>query len=67
MDAELEFAIQPSTTGKQLFDQVYFLWIKSRVFNNFAVVKASRYCAAVELDAQMFFNLHCEVVELSGL
>lgn len=24
MDAELEFAIQPSTTGKQLFDQVCF-------------------------------------------
>jgi hypothetical protein len=24
MDAELEFAIQPSTTGKQLFDQVSF-------------------------------------------
>lgn len=23
MDAELEFAILPSTTGKQLFDQVY--------------------------------------------
>ena len=23
MDAELEFAIQPSTTGKQLFDQVH--------------------------------------------
>ena len=22
MDAELEFAIQPSTTGKQLYDQV---------------------------------------------
>lgn len=22
MDAELEFAIQPTTTGKQLFDQV---------------------------------------------
>ena len=22
MDAELEFAIQPNTTGKQLFDQV---------------------------------------------
>ena len=22
MDAELEFAIQPATTGKQLFDQV---------------------------------------------
>jgi len=22
LDAELEFAIQPSTTGKQLFDQV---------------------------------------------
>lgn len=22
MDAELEFAIQPDTTGKQLFDQV---------------------------------------------
>lgn len=29
MDAELEFAIQPNTTGKQLFDQVkttVFLW-----------------------------------------
>ena len=26
MDAELEFAIQPSTTGKQLFDQVIHLW-----------------------------------------
>lgn len=25
MDAELEFAIQPSTTGKQLFDQVCML------------------------------------------
>lgn len=25
MDAELEFAIQPNTTGKQLFDQVYSL------------------------------------------
>lgn len=24
MDAELEFAIQPNTTGKQLFDQVSF-------------------------------------------
>lgn len=24
MDAELEFAIQSSTTGKQLFDQVCF-------------------------------------------
>jgi hypothetical protein len=23
MDAELEFAIQPNTTGKQLFDQVF--------------------------------------------
>ncbi|KAG9344651.1 hypothetical protein JZ751_010336 [Albula glossodonta] len=23
MDAELEFAVQPSTTGKQLFDQVH--------------------------------------------
>ena len=33
MDAELEFAIQPNTTGKQLFDQVsenlfYFLLLK---------------------------------------
>lgn len=27
MDAELEFAIQPNTTGKQLFDQVgLWLW-----------------------------------------
>lgn len=27
MDAELEFAIQPSTTGKQLFDQVCILYV----------------------------------------
>lgn len=26
MDAELEFAIQPNTTGKQLFDQVSEDW-----------------------------------------
>jgi len=26
LDAELEFAIQPSTTGKQLFDQVRFFF-----------------------------------------
>lgn len=25
MDAELEFAIQPNTTGKQLFDQVTYV------------------------------------------
>lgn len=25
MDAELEFAIQPNTTGKQLFDQVIYM------------------------------------------
>lgn len=29
MDAELEFAIQPNTTGKQLFDQVSFNHMKS--------------------------------------
>lgn len=28
MDAELEFAIQPNTTGKQLFDQVSFNHMK---------------------------------------
>ena len=27
MDAELEFAIQQNTTGKQLFDQVRFLFV----------------------------------------
>lgn len=26
MDAELEFAIQPSTNGKQLFDQVFLTY-----------------------------------------
>lgn len=38
MDAELEFAIQPSTTGKQLFDQVFhisllnlgYMWLLQR-------------------------------------
>lgn len=33
MDAELEFAIQPNTTGKQLFDQVSFSHIKYATFN----------------------------------
>lgn len=28
MDAELEFAIQPNTTGKQLFDQVGLCGLK---------------------------------------
>ena len=28
MDAELEFAIQPNTTGKQLFDQVIFILLQ---------------------------------------
>lgn len=31
MDAELEFAIQPNTTGKQLFDQVSYIIVCSRV------------------------------------
>ena len=29
MDAELEFAIQNSTTGKQLFDQVFIAYTSS--------------------------------------
>lgn len=29
MDAELEFAILPSTTGKQLFDQVHTVYLHS--------------------------------------
>lgn len=33
MDAELEFAIQPNTTGKQLFDQV---WQTSDVLSSVA-------------------------------
>lgn len=33
MDAELEFAIQASTTGKQLFDQVNFM--NKCTFNHF--------------------------------
>lgn len=34
MDAELEFAIQPNTTGKQLFDQVSFNHMKYAAFDN---------------------------------
>ena len=33
MDAELEFAIQPNTTGKQLFDQVSFNLMKYATFD----------------------------------
>lgn len=29
MDSELEFAIQPNTTGKQLFDQVRYILVES--------------------------------------
>lgn len=39
MDAELEFAIQPNTTGKQLFDQVGLCEFKretSHLEKNFA-------------------------------
>ena len=38
MDAELEFAIQPSTTGKQLFDQVGLHYLAS-VFEGGGVIK----------------------------
>ncbi|TRZ08217.1 hypothetical protein HGM15179_018888 [Zosterops borbonicus] len=31
MDAELEFAIQPNTTGKQLFDQVLSDFMESQI------------------------------------
>lgn len=50
MDAELEFAIQPNTTGKQLFDQV---WITSNLLSlvgsqrkpvNHEVVKSDHKC-----------------------
>jgi len=34
MDAELEFAIQPNTTGKQLFDQVSFNHMKCATSDN---------------------------------
>jgi len=38
MDAELEFAIQPSTTGKQLFEQVEFIsvfhWLAAAVYKD---------------------------------
>lgn len=41
MDAELEFAIQPNTTGKQLFDQVSWIditikvnWLEPSIYNN---------------------------------
>lgn len=33
MDAELEFAIQPNTTGKQLFDQVLLNHMKYATFD----------------------------------
>ena len=41
MDAELEFAIQPSTTGKQLFDQViiFFMWCNLKYLFNFSESK----------------------------
>ena len=32
IDAELEFAIQPNTTGKQLFDQARFYCRRYRIF-----------------------------------
>jgi len=40
MDAELEFAIQPSTTGKQLFDQVYIQTQNKEVF---LILKVNKY------------------------
>ncbi|GFS13846.1 ezrin/radixin/moesin [Elysia marginata] len=54
MDAELEFAIQPSTTGKQLFDQrMFFLQVKEGIISDeiycppeTAVLLASYACQA---------------------
>ena len=34
IDAELEFAIQPNTTGKQLFDQVRYLRYRGYITHN---------------------------------
>lgn len=34
MDAELEFAIQPNTTGKQLFDQVTYMYLCICMYTN---------------------------------
>ena len=34
IDAELEFAIQPNTTGKQLFDQVRYLRYRGYTTHN---------------------------------
>ena len=39
IDAELEFAIQPKTTGKQLFDQVSFFHLIFFNFSGCQVVK----------------------------
>lgn len=47
MDAELEFAIQPSTTGKQLFDQV-------RSLNN--MLNLTRLAACLPLDNALCNN-----------
>ena len=35
MDAELEFSIQHTTTGKQLFDQVSLIYIRPRPLSNY--------------------------------
>ena len=47
MDAELEFAIQPNTTGKQLFDQVRMSDITKNVWLIIALQKAKSLVVAV--------------------
>ena len=62
MDAELEFAIQPSTTGKQLFDQVCYA---NFAFESVLVMPMSDNVGASYLcAAATYMCISCRALEL---
>jgi len=56
MDAELEFAIQPNTTGKQLFDQVVkTIGLREIWFFGLQYTDDKSYTTWLKLNKKVFF------------
>lgn len=63
MDAELEFAIQPSTTGKQLFDQVVkTIGLREIWFFGLQYVDSKGYTTWLKLNKKVSAGMRWEVI-----
>lgn len=59
MDAELEFAIQPTTTGKQLFDQVVkTIGLREIWFFGLQYTDGKNYSTWLKLNKKVGLHLH---------